>query len=194
MTMNSFLLLHRSMAVVDLLFTISGMSDALHCHPDDAVVCMWLIYKQLKDSSKLSPLNCSIHSRISPSPVGTEPRHTTTKPKHYVLPTLEPTCFQLTLYLLTWRIWWAPNNASKWQMGFKSAFEGLTNVYKNRKMFRFVIVLQSTAGTYWTDLTAACTLTATVTWYDSLNVFHHLQGPCFNFQCLPTYMYVYITL
>jgi hypothetical protein len=24
----------------------------------------------------------------------------------------------LTLILLTWRIWRAPNNASKWQMGF----------------------------------------------------------------------------
>jgi hypothetical protein len=24
-----------------------------------------------------------------------------------------------------WRIGWAPNNASKWQMGFKSAFKGL---------------------------------------------------------------------
>jgi len=32
----------------------------------------------------------------------------------------------LTLILLTWRIWWAPNNASKWQMGFNSAFKGLT--------------------------------------------------------------------
>jgi hypothetical protein len=32
----------------------------------------------------------------------------------------------LTLNLLTWRIWWAPNNASKWQMGFNSAFKGLT--------------------------------------------------------------------
>ena len=30
----------------------------------------------------------------------------------------------LTLILLTWRIWWA-NNASKWQMGFNSAFRGL---------------------------------------------------------------------
>ena len=29
-------------------------------------------------------------------------------------------CF--TLILLTWRIWWAPNNASSWQMGFNSAF------------------------------------------------------------------------
>ena len=32
---------------------------------------------------------------------------------------------QLTLILLTWRKWWAPNNASKWQMGFNSAFKGL---------------------------------------------------------------------
>jgi len=31
----------------------------------------------------------------------------------------------LTLILLTWRIWWAPNNASKCQMGFNSAFKGL---------------------------------------------------------------------
>jgi len=30
----------------------------------------------------------------------------------------------LTLILLTWRIWSAPNNASKWQMGFNSAFKG----------------------------------------------------------------------
>jgi len=32
----------------------------------------------------------------------------------------------LTLTPLTWRIWWAPNNASKWQMGFNLAFKGLT--------------------------------------------------------------------
>ena len=31
----------------------------------------------------------------------------------------------LTLILLTWRIWWAPNNASKWQMGFNLAFKVL---------------------------------------------------------------------
>ena len=31
----------------------------------------------------------------------------------------------LTLILLTWRIWWAPNNASKWQMRFNLAFKGL---------------------------------------------------------------------
>ena len=32
---------------------------------------------------------------------------------------------KLTLILQTWRIWWAPNNASKWQMGFNSVFKGL---------------------------------------------------------------------
>ena len=31
-----------------------------------------------------------------------------------------------TLILLKWRKWWSPNNASKWQMGFNSAFKGLT--------------------------------------------------------------------
>ena len=38
-------------------------------------------------------------------------------------------CLYLTLILLTWRIWWAPNNASRWQMGFNSAFKGLTILY-----------------------------------------------------------------
>jgi hypothetical protein len=33
--------------------------------------------------------------------------------------------FHLTLILLTWRIWRAPNNAIKWQMGFNSAYTGL---------------------------------------------------------------------
>jgi hypothetical protein len=30
----------------------------------------------------------------------------------------------LTLILLTWRIWWAPNNVRRWQVGFNSAFKG----------------------------------------------------------------------
>jgi hypothetical protein len=33
----------------------------------------------------------------------------------------------LTLILLTWRILWALNYGSKWQMGFNSAFKGLRN-------------------------------------------------------------------
>jgi hypothetical protein len=31
----------------------------------------------------------------------------------------------LTLTLLTWRIWWAPNNARKWHRGFNSTFKVL---------------------------------------------------------------------
>jgi hypothetical protein len=34
----------------------------------------------------------------------------------------------LTLILLTWRIGWAPGNASKWQMGFNLAFTGLRSL------------------------------------------------------------------
>ena len=37
--------------------------------------------------------------------------------------------YALTLYLLMWRIWSAPNNASKGQMGFNLAFKGLIIVY-----------------------------------------------------------------
>jgi hypothetical protein len=44
----------------------------------------------------------------------------------------------LTLYLLTWRIWWAPNNASKGQVGFNSAFKGLKLLYR-LKLYRFFI-------------------------------------------------------
>jgi hypothetical protein len=32
---------------------------------------------------------------------------------------------RLTLILLMWTIWRAPTNASKWRMGFNSAFKGL---------------------------------------------------------------------
>ena len=31
----------------------------------------------------------------------------------------------LTLNTLTWKIWWAHNNAGRWQMGLNSAFKGL---------------------------------------------------------------------
>jgi len=50
-------------------------------------------------------------------------RHQEQMKKGHIGP-LEPSG-RLTLILLTWRIWWAPHNASKWQMGFNSAFKGL---------------------------------------------------------------------
>jgi hypothetical protein len=43
----------------------------------------------------------------------------------------------LTLILLTWRIWWAPNNVSRWQMGFNSAFKGLTLYFGQCTIIRY---------------------------------------------------------
>jgi hypothetical protein len=43
----------------------------------------------------------------------------------------------LTLILLTWRIWGASNNASRWQMGFNSAFTGLNIVHQIRSVYFF---------------------------------------------------------
>ena len=37
----------------------------------------------------------------------------------------------LTFTLLTWTIWRAPTDASKWRMGFNSAFKGLTASTQN---------------------------------------------------------------
>ena len=44
-------------------------------------------------------------------------------------PVTAPDWVLLTLTLLTWRIRWAPNNASRWQMGFNSVFKGLNYKY-----------------------------------------------------------------
>jgi hypothetical protein len=41
----------------------------------------------------------------------------------------------LTLILLIWRICRAPNNVSKWQMGFNSAFKRLNDVGRPNVMF-----------------------------------------------------------
>ena len=42
-------------------------------------------------------------------------------------------CSCLTLTLLTWTIWRAPTNASKWRMGFNSAFKGLT-IFRDKNL------------------------------------------------------------
>jgi len=47
----------------------------------------------------------------------------------------------LTLNPLTWKICWAPNNASKWQMGFNSAFEGLSG--------HFLVSLKTICNNVW---------------------------------------------
>ena len=52
-------------------------------------------------------------------------------PKGYNLkmPTWCNKVILLTLVLLKWIIWWAPNNANKWQVVFNSAFKGLMYSY-----------------------------------------------------------------
>jgi len=47
----------------------------------------------------------------------------------------------LTLTLLTWRIWWALNNASKWQMRFNSAFNELRR-WKHSKIYGILFYKQ----------------------------------------------------
>ena len=42
-----------------------------------------------------------------------------------VMETAMDSRIRFSLILLTWKIWWAPNTDSKWQMGFNSAFKGL---------------------------------------------------------------------
>jgi hypothetical protein len=44
--------------------------------------------------------------------------------------------YPLTLILLTWRIWWAPNNASRWRMEFNSAFKGLKLLLCSHPLWR----------------------------------------------------------
>ena len=74
----------------------------------------------------------SLKSRTLPSSK-TQLKHSVSKPhklkKQSVFPT---TTKRLNLILLTWRIWWAPNNASKWQMRFNSAFKWLNFFFYTR--------------------------------------------------------------
>jgi len=58
----------------------------------------------------------------------------------------------LTLTLLTWRIWRAPNNASRWQMGFNSAFKGLIMPRKcviNRTVSVTCVINRTVSATAW---------------------------------------------
>jgi hypothetical protein len=46
----------------------------------------------------------------------------------------------LTLILLTWGIWWAPNNASRWHMGINLAFEGLGKLITELSVFSLQLI------------------------------------------------------
>ena len=58
----------------------------------------------------------------------------------------------LTLILLKWRKWWTPNNASKWQMGFNSAFKGLMTSINHEHEYIIVHSLR-----HYADNTGICT-------------------------------------
>ena len=47
--------------------------------------------------------------------------------------------------LLMWRIWWAPNNASKLQRGFNLAFKGLTELCLTI-FYSYFMILHKTTG------------------------------------------------
>jgi len=49
--------------------------------------------------------------------------------------------WSLTLTLLTWRIWWTPNNASRWQMEFNSAFKRLILLFMCVYYYVYVFLL-----------------------------------------------------
>ena len=44
----------------------------------------------------------------------------------------------LSHILLKWRIWCAPNNATRWQIGFNSAFKGLKRIREAVHLARMV--------------------------------------------------------
>jgi len=56
----------------------------------------------------------------------------------------------LTLIPLMWRIWWAPNNASKWQMGINSPIKGL------RVPFSFTFYYWNQLGGQFLSTKALC--------------------------------------
>ena len=56
----------------------------------------------------------------------------------------------LTLNPLTWKIWWAPNNASRWQVGFNSAFNGLRSTWCSSSSVQGVVCnITSHLGGSW---------------------------------------------
>ena len=101
----------------------------------------------------------------------------------------------LTLILLTWRIRWAPNNASKWQMGFNSAFKGLMihplwccttfygpcilvlhHIYGSSMMMLHHINVSCIMVLH--HIYGPCILVLHHICGSHIMVFHHIYGPC----------------
>ena len=95
----------------------------------------WRIYETARKMSAKPPLYRSTSTTVLLSTedyIGEGPSNSSGVPiteQHFpVLILIAPNQSdfkKLTLILLTWRIWWAPNNASRWQMGFNWVLKGL---------------------------------------------------------------------
>ena len=72
----------------------------------------------------------------------------------------------LTLVLLTWTIWRAPTNASKWRMGFNSAFKGLIAITSTVKPVMLVTLVS------WPSVTAGHASIERKNRYDIINGRH----------------------
>jgi hypothetical protein len=92
--------------------------------PRYATVCTcWLQYRKLLQVMfKVSPasLQTFIATRLTPTP-------SVIHNSNYVIMVSDWNCF--TLHPLTCRMWWAPNNASKWQRGVNWVFKGLNSFW-----------------------------------------------------------------
>ena len=98
----------------------------------------------------------------------------------------------LTHILLTWGIWWVPNNASKWQMGFNLSFKGLIPLkYKEQFDFERKESSKNTAQVteiFRHSLSPYCISTTSFRWYnwqsnsDSRPLLHWLEhgGLCIS--------------
>jgi hypothetical protein len=91
----------------------------------------------------------------------------------------------LTLTPLMCRIWWAPNNTSKWQMGFNPAFKGLTSpwsqISRNPFLPNFIQFTQFITGATTCHWTSDVKYTANLTKYHNVP---HLACQMHDESCL----------
>jgi len=73
----------------------------------------------------------------------------------------------LTLNLLRWKMWWVPNNASRWQMRFNSAFKGL-NLGQERDKYQTTVNPVMNFGFPWSARNFIINWQATTSWRQNL--------------------------
>jgi hypothetical protein len=83
----------------------------------------------------------------------------------------------LTLTLLTWRIWWAPNIASRWQIWFNLAFKGLNICIRWSSAYR--------------QVTACCTVIINFTSFTSYSVTNNGKKICCFYPDLGVAVYLH---